>query len=67
MIVDRKVLLIAFNRNEERNSGIEKKASKTVALCTNYRAFVEILQMLFAKLREGGRTVREVSVRSPSS
>lgn len=66
MIIDRKGLLVAIQKSEERSSGIDKKASKTVALWTNYTAFVEILQMLFARLREGGRTVQEVFVRSPT-
>lgn len=64
IIADRKELLIAIQKNGEEKDGEEKKKSKTLALWTNYAAFVEILLMLFAKLGETGKTVQEIYVRS---
>jgi sugar-specific transcriptional regulator TrmB len=64
IIADRKELLIAIQKNGEEKDGDEKKKSKTLALWTNYAAFVEILLMLFAKLGETGKTVKEIYVRS---
>jgi sugar-specific transcriptional regulator TrmB len=62
IIVDRKELLIAIQKNEEEKDGVDRKKSRTMALWTNYAAFVEILEMLFAKLSETGQTVQEVFV-----
>jgi len=63
IIADGKELLIAIQKNGEED-GKEKKKQKTLALWTNYAAFVEILLMLFSKLGEAGKTVQEIYVRS---
>jgi len=62
IIVDRKELLTAIQKNDEEKDGADRKKSRTMALWTNYAAFVEILEMLFAKLSETGQTVQEVFV-----
>lgn len=62
IIVDKKELLIAIQKNVEEKDDSEKKKPKTLALWTNYAAFVEILSMLFGKLGETGRTVQEIYV-----
>jgi sugar-specific transcriptional regulator TrmB len=64
IISDRSELLVTMQENEEERENVEKKRSKTVALWTNYTAFVETLQMLFFKLYETGKTVQEIYVRS---
>jgi sugar-specific transcriptional regulator TrmB len=64
IIADGKELLIAIQKNGEEKNGKEKKKQKTLALWTNYAAFVEILLMLFAKLGETGKTVQEICMRS---
>jgi len=66
IIADRKELLIVIQKNGEEKDGEEKKKSKTLALWTNYAAFVEILLTLFAKLSETGKTVQEIYMRSVS-
>jgi len=66
IIADRKELLIVIQKNGEEKDGEEKKKSKTLALWTNYAAFVEILLTLFAKLGETGKTVQEIYMRSVS-
>jgi sugar-specific transcriptional regulator TrmB len=60
MIVDRKELLIAAQQNDQTKDAVCKKRSRTMALWTNYVAFVEILAMLFAKLGETGQAVHEI-------
>lgn len=62
IIVDKKELLIAVQKSDEESEGVEKKRSKAVALWTNYIAFVEILEMLFAKLGEAAKTGQEMYV-----
>ncbi len=56
MIADKKELLIAFHDNEATNGKGDKKKLRTVALWTNYSAFVTTLQMLFQKLSERNRS-----------
>jgi len=63
IISDRKELLIAIQQTEEGEDGIDKKKSKTVALWTNYSAFIETLEMLFSKLNETAKTVQEICLR----
>jgi sugar-specific transcriptional regulator TrmB len=63
IISDRNELLIAIQQNEEGEDGIDKKKSKTVALWTNYNAFIETLEMLFSKLNETAKTVQEICLR----
>lgn len=60
IIIDKKELLIAIQKNTEEKEDGEKKKSKTLALWTNYAAFVEILSMLFAKLGVTGKSVQEI-------
>ncbi|MGB8779997.1 MAG: helix-turn-helix domain-containing protein [Candidatus Bathyarchaeia archaeon] len=63
MISDRKELLIAVEENDVSGEDSDKKKSKTVALWTNYNAFVLTLQTLLSKLLETGKTVHEICVR----
>jgi sugar-specific transcriptional regulator TrmB len=63
IISDRKELLIVIQQTEEGEDGIDKKKSKTVALWTNYSAFIETLEMLFSKLNETAKTVQEICLR----
>jgi sugar-specific transcriptional regulator TrmB len=67
IIVDRKELLIAIQKNDDEKDSADKKKSRTMALWTNYAAFVEILQMLFAKLGETGKTIQEIYVRASAN
>ena len=64
IIVDKKELLIAIQKNSEEKESEDKKKAKTLALWTNYSAFVEILLMLFSKLGESGKTMHEIYVRA---
>jgi sugar-specific transcriptional regulator TrmB len=50
MISDKKELLIAFHENDLSSATSEKKKSRTMAIWTNYSAFVWTLQILFSKL-----------------
>jgi sugar-specific transcriptional regulator TrmB len=50
MISDNKELLIAFHDDDVANETGDKKKFRTVALWTNYSAFITTLQMLFLKL-----------------
>jgi hypothetical protein len=50
MISDQKELLIAFHDDDVANETGDKKKYRTVALWTNYNAFISTLQMLFLKL-----------------
>jgi sugar-specific transcriptional regulator TrmB len=50
MISDKKELLIAFHDSDVENETGDKKKFRTVALWTNYNAFITTLQMLFLKL-----------------
>jgi hypothetical protein len=52
MISDRKELLVAFHEEDTPNEAEDKKKFRTVAIWTNYSAFVWTLQMLFSKLLE---------------
>ena len=56
MISDQKELLIAFHDSDVTNETGDKKKFKTVALWTNYAAFISILQMLFLKLLSTDKT-----------
>jgi sugar-specific transcriptional regulator TrmB len=60
MISDGKELLMAVEDSDVSDDGSGKKKSKTVALWTNYTAFVWTLQTLLSKLLETGETVKEV-------
>jgi sugar-specific transcriptional regulator TrmB len=64
IIADRRELLIAIQKSDEEKDRADKKKSRTMAIWTNYAAFVEILQMLFAKLSEAGKTLQEIYVRA---
>lgn len=55
MISDRKELLITVKDNDLSGEGSDRKKSKTVALWTNYAAFVWTLQTLLSNLLEMGR------------
>jgi sugar-specific transcriptional regulator TrmB len=55
MISDRKELLITVKENDLSGEGSDRKKSKTVALWTNYAAFVWTLQTLLSNLLEMGR------------
>jgi sugar-specific transcriptional regulator TrmB len=59
---NKELLTIIREKNEEKNR-IRKTKSKVVALWTNYTAFVRTLQILFFKLRETGKTIREIYVK----
>jgi hypothetical protein len=54
IIVDKKELLIAMGRNDGEKNSEDKKATKPVALWTNYFGFVETLLTLFSKLSQAG-------------
>jgi sugar-specific transcriptional regulator TrmB len=56
IISDKKELLIAFHDSDTANESHEKKKLRTVALWTNYTAFINTLQMLFLKLMETVKT-----------
>jgi hypothetical protein len=64
IISDRSELLVTVQENEEDRGDVDRKKSKTVALWTNYAAFVETLQMLFSKLYDTGKAVQEICVSS---
>jgi sugar-specific transcriptional regulator TrmB len=64
VISDRRELLIAIQKSDEEKDRVDKKKSRTMAIWTNYAAFVEILQMLFVKLGEAGKTLQEIYVRA---
>jgi hypothetical protein len=64
IISDRKELLIAIQKDSEEKDNVNKKRSKTVALWTNYDAFVTTIEILFSKLNEMGKTFREIYVRN---
>lgn len=57
IIADKKELLIAFHDHDVENEAGDKKKFKTVALWTNYNAFVWTLQILFSKLLNTGRNI----------
>jgi sugar-specific transcriptional regulator TrmB len=63
IISDRKELLIAIQKDSEENDSIRKR-SRTVALWTNYDAFVTTIEILFSKLNEMGKTFQEICVRN---
>ncbi len=63
IISDRNELLMAIQQDEEGEDGIDREKSKTVALWTNYNAFIETLEMLFSKLNETAKTVQEICLR----
>ena len=56
MISDKKELLIAFHDSDVANEIGDKKKFRTVALWTNYTAFISTLQMLFLKLLSTEKT-----------
>lgn len=56
MIADKKELLIAFHDSNASNEAGDKKRFRTVALWTNYDAFINTLQMLFLKLTDTEKT-----------
>ncbi|MCW4005428.1 MAG: hypothetical protein NWF04_02340 [Candidatus Bathyarchaeota archaeon] len=58
MISDNKELLIAFHEN----NGDDKKKTKTIALWTNYTAFIWTLQTLFEKLQQDNTDTIELSL-----
>jgi sugar-specific transcriptional regulator TrmB len=57
IISDKKELLVAFHDDDVSNDAGDKKKFKTVALWTNYTAFVWTLQILFSKLLETGKNI----------
>lgn len=59
MISDKKELLIAFHENDPSNAPSSKKKSRTMAIWTNYSAFVWTLQILFSKLLDAESTVKK--------
>lgn len=63
MVSDGRELLIAVEESDASGEDSDKKKSKTVALWTNYTAFVLTLQTLLAKLLETSKTVQEIYVR----
>jgi sugar-specific transcriptional regulator TrmB len=63
MVSDGKELLMAVEDSDVFDDGSGKKKSKTVALWTNYTAFVWTLQTLLSKLLETGETIKEVCVK----
>jgi sugar-specific transcriptional regulator TrmB len=56
MISDKKELLIAFHENDLSSASSEKKKARTMAIWTNYSAFVWTLQILFSKLLDAEST-----------
>jgi sugar-specific transcriptional regulator TrmB len=64
IISDRKELLIAIQKDSEEKDSANRKRSKTVALWTNYEAFVATIEILFSKLNEMGKTSQEIYVRN---
>jgi sugar-specific transcriptional regulator TrmB len=64
MISDRKELLVAFRESDVLTDSADKKKVRTVALWTNYSAFVATLQMLFSKLFETGKSAQPIIARS---
>jgi len=63
MISDGKELLMAVEESEMSEEGSGNKKSKTVALWTNYTAFVLTLQTLLSKLLESGKAIHPVYVK----
>lgn len=59
IISDKKELLVAFHDHDVANEAGDKKKFKTVALWTNYNAFVLTLQTLFAKLLQTGKAIQK--------
>jgi sugar-specific transcriptional regulator TrmB len=51
MISDNKELMIAFREKDVENEDVKKKY-RTVAIWTNYSAFIKVLRMLFSKMTE---------------
>ncbi len=56
MLADNKELLIAFHDGDVANENGDKKKFRTVALWTNYGAFVSTLQALFSKLSDTNKS-----------
>ena len=52
MISDNKEVLITFHEKDAANAEEAKKKDKTVAIWTNYTAFIKVLRMLFVKMNE---------------
>jgi sugar-specific transcriptional regulator TrmB len=50
MISDNKEVLITFHEKDAADADEAKKKDKTVAIWTNYTAFIKVLRMLFFKL-----------------
>lgn len=64
MICDGKELLIIMQKENDSQDKMDKKKSKTVALWTNYNAFIETMSMLFSKLDETGKTAQQICVKA---
>jgi sugar-specific transcriptional regulator TrmB len=64
IISDRKELLITIQETDEDDDGIEKKKPKIMALWTNQNAIVEVLQVLFSKLFETGKTLQKIYIKT---
>ena len=60
MISDGKELLMAVEESVAYEEGSGNKKSKTVALWTNYTAFVLTLQTLLSKLPESGKATQQI-------
>ena len=63
MISDGRELLMAVEESVTYEEGSGNKKSKTVALWTNYTAFVLTLQTLLSKLLESGKATQQVYVK----
>ncbi len=63
MISDGRELLMAVEESETYEEGSGNKKSKTVALWTNYTAFVFTLQTLLSKLLESGKATQQVYIK----
>jgi sugar-specific transcriptional regulator TrmB len=63
MICDGKELLMIMQRENDGQGKLDRKKSKTVALWTNYSAFVETMSILFSKLDETGKAPQQICVK----
>jgi sugar-specific transcriptional regulator TrmB len=63
MISDGKELLMAVEESEMTEEGSGNKKSKTVALWTNYTAFVLTLQTLLSKLLESKKSTQHIYIK----
>jgi sugar-specific transcriptional regulator TrmB len=64
VVSDGKELLMVIQKSDEEQDASDRKKPRVVALWTNYDAFVETMQVLFSRLDEPGKKIREIPVRS---